>query len=278
MKIKVSSSFSGVIPTGSYENTRPSYSAEVEFEIKNTDEVNEIIDATQKELQAVCLRNFKLDEQRHLVERITKERADFRFYPAGDEQFVSVTSILNWDSDFFVTPEQLQQYASQGNLYDLQVRHYMNTGEWLPPEEIEGSWTDLVIVKKGDLNLTVNQWNFPAFLEKYPLENMEEGTPVYSYKHKFAGTPDIRKCIYKGKKTLADVKRTPDPLKHFKQTAAYIIAEEENGEEPYEQMLLIPANDKTKQGYSKPIITEEIGQYKEMFLKERESFKKRFGI
>jgi len=276
MKIKVSSGFSGVIPTGSYENARPSYAAEVELEIDEKDSAKHIAEI-QKQLQQVAYANFKEDEQRHIVERIEKERADMRFYPKGGKQYPSVTSVIGWDSDFFVSPEELQQYASQGNLYDLQVKHFIATGQWVHPKDIDGSWTDLVIVQKGNLQLTVNQWNFPAFIEKYPLEKMVVGTPVFSDKHFFAGTPDVP-CYYKDKKTMADVKRTPDPLKHFKQTAGYIIAAEESGEEPYEQMMLIPANDKTKQGYSKPIITTEIEQYKDMFLKDREAFKKRFGI
>ena len=281
MKVKISAGFTGVIATGSYENSRPSYSAEIEMEVPDMlpEEFVKFTDQRQKQLQEICYGNFKQDEQRQIVERINKERSDFRFYdcPVCKEKHPSVTSVIGWDTDFFMPPHELQQYASQGNLYDLQAKHFILTGEWPPVEKIEGSWADIVILKKGNLGLELNGWNFPAFLKKHPIEGMEIGKPLVSCKYKTGGTPDIRKGIYEGKKTLIDVKRTPDKAKHFKQTAAYVLLEEENGESSYEQMMLIPANDKTAQGFSKPVITTEIGQFKAMFLKDRERFRMRFG-
>ena len=276
IKMKVSAGFSGVIATGSYENARPNYSAELEFEMEDLlpEQVSEHIGKVQKQLQDVCYGNFKADEQKSIIERIELERKDFRWYG----EFPSATSIINWDADFFVSAEELQQYASQGNIIDAQAKHFIKTGSWEKPEKIEGTWSDIVIVKQGKLGLSLNGWDFPGFLKKYPLEKMEVGGPIISQKHRFGGTPDIRKCFFEGKKTLADVKRTPEKIKHFKQCAAYIIAEEENGAPPYEQMMLIPLNDKTEQGFSKPIVSAEINQYKEMFLRDRENFKKRFGV
>jgi len=276
LKLKISSGFSGVISTGSFENSRPSYTAEIECEVPDMlpEQTSEYVKKVQNQLQEVCYLNFKADEQKHIVERITKARNDFKFYGS----FPSVTSIINWDMDFFVNPDELVQYAAQGNLIDLQSKHFIETGVWEALEKIEGTWTDLVIVKQGSLGLSLSGWNFPAFLKKHPLEKMEIGKPVISKEHKFGGTPDIRVCYYEGKKTLADIKRTPDKLKHFTQISAYIMAEEENGESPYEQMMLIPLNDKTEQGFSKPMVSTEIAQYKSMFLKKREEFKKRFSL
>jgi len=273
MKIKVSAGFSGVIATGSYENARPSYSAEVEYEYDEENLAKEI-DKVQNLLQAICYNRFKKDEEAQIIERITKERADFRWY----EGYPSVTSIIGWDADYFQPPEELQQYASQGNIIHAQVNHFIKTGQWELAEKVEGTWADIVILKKGNLNLPLSGWDFPAFLKKYPLEKMEIGKPVICHKHKFGGTPDIRKCFYEGKQYLADVKRTPEKIKGFQQIAAYIMAEEENNEKPYEGMMLIPLNNKTEQGFSKPLISTEISQYKEMFLRSRENFKKRFGV
>ena len=205
-----------------------------------------------------------------------REQSGFRFY----DGFPSVSSVIGWDADFGgIPPQELSQYASQGNLYHMQVENYIKTGKWEDAEKIEGTYSDLVIVEKGSLGLPYNDWNFEAFLKKHPIEKMEVGRRVISKKHEFGGTSDIRVCYINDKKTLADVKRTPDKFKHFKQTAAYIIAEEEMGEAPFEQMALIPANaSKTEQGFSKPILTTEIAQYKAAFLKDREMFRKRFGV
>jgi len=270
MKVKLTAGFSGVISTGSYENARPSYLIEAETEISSPDEIEKRL----AELQEICQRRFQADEQHLIIERIERERSDLRFYNG----LPSVTSIINWDADFFVSPDELRQYAAQGNLYHAQVAHFIEKGEWVSAERVDGTWADLIVLKKGSLALTYDDWNFPAFLKKYPIEKLENGRTVKSDKHKFAGTSDVRVCYYDGKKTLADVKRTPDKLKHFKQCAAYILAEVEMGEPPYEQMMLIPANGKTEQGFSKPIISTEIAQFTQMFLKDREAFAKRFGI
>ncbi len=283
MKIKVSSGFTGVISTGNFQNARPSYNAEVEydFDIGRTEpatpeQIQEEIKKVQQDLQKICYANFKQDEQTQTIERINRERKDIRFY----DGFPSVTSIIGWDADFFVSPEDLAQYASQGNLTHAQVAHFIKTGKWVEPKEIEGTWADIVILKKGKLQLPLGGWGFQAFLKAYPLEKMVNGEVVRSTKHKFAGLPDVP-CMYKEKKTLADVKRTANKLKNFKQMSAYILADEENGASPYEQMMIIPLNSKTKQGFSKPIICEgrdKIKQYQNMFLRDRENFKKRFGV
>jgi len=270
MKIKLTSGFTGVISTGSYENTRPDFRAEIEYEAEDKSGIGDALD----ELQELCRDRFKAVEAKLIAERIQKEREDIRFYGS----YPSVTSIINWDADFFVSPVDLAQYAAQGNLIDAQAKHFILTGEWKHASEVEGTWGDIVVCKKGSLHLPVEGWDFPAFLEKHPLEDMKVGGPVISHEHKFGGTPDIRVCYYGGLKTLADIKRTPDKLKHFKQTAAYIMAEEEMGESPYEQMMLIPLNDKTQQGWSKPMVSTEIDQFKKAFLKDRETFKRRFGV
>lgn len=280
MKVKISAGFTGVIATGSYENARPSYITEIELDLPDDltpIQIIERIKEEQQKLQGICYDNFKKDEETQTIERINRERQDMRFY----DGYPSVTSIIGWDVDYFVSPEELVQYASQGNLIHAQVTHYITTQKWVEPKEIEGTWADIVILKRGKLQLPINGWDFPAFLKKYPLEKMENGKVVKSNKHKFAGTPDIRICYYDEKKTLADVKRTPDKIKNFKQISAYILAEEEMGEKPYEQMMIIPLNDKTGQGFSKPIVCEggdKIKQYQDMFLRDREHFKKRFGI
>lgn len=279
MKIKISAQSSAVLPTGPYQNQRPGFSAEAEFELDQevygNGKMAEFVADRQAVLYEVCNASLKKVEEQAVIERINRERADFRWYGS----FPSVTSIIGWDSDFFCSPEELREYAAHGNLLDAQVKFFIETGEWKPVKEIPDTWADLVIVKRGKLNLPIDAWDFPAFLQKYPIEKMEVGKPVVSKKHQFGGTPDIRVCYYEGKKYMADVKRTPDAVKHFKQCAAYIIAEEENGEKPYEGMMLIPANGaKTKQGFSKPVTTLEIAQYKKMFLDDREKFRKRFGV
>jgi hypothetical protein len=74
---------------------------------------------------------------------------------------------------------------------------------------------------------------------------------------------------------MCDVKRTVDKVKNFKQIAAYCKMK---GYEHIKQMMIVPLNNKTQQGFSKPVIETRIDNYFEMFLKDREAFTKRFGI
>jgi len=277
MKIKVSAEYSGVLPTGPYKNEKPGFSAEIEYDDLGsiTQSVrDEFVKNAQKSLFEVCYSNFKDVERKSNIERIQREREDLWI----DEEGPHVSSIIGWDDDYFLPPHELQQYASQGNLIDLQSKHFIEKHVWTPIDDLEAAYPDLVIIRRGNLRLPTDGWNFPAFLEKYPTEKMEIGKRLVSKEHRFVGTPDIRKCIYDGKKTLADIKRTAIKEKHFKQCAAYVMLEEENGEEPYEQLMLIPLSDKTRQGFSKPMITDKIAYYKKLFLDDRKNFRRRFGV
>lgn len=277
MKVKITASYSGVIATGSYENSRPGYAVEVEIELKEGEDVLQVIEREQQRLQAICYGNFRADETRQIVERVQKQRADMRWY----EGYPSVTSVINWDADFFMPPEELQQYSSQGNLIDAQAKEFVKTGKVVPVEKIQGTWTDIVIVKQGNLGLSLSGWDVAGFFKKFPITKMELGVPVISKKHQYGGTPDVRKCEWEGKKYLLDFKRTCDKVKNGMQCSAYIMAEEENGESPYDGFIIAILNDKTDQGFSKPwIVTgrEEISQYFGMFTDARVSFRKRFGV
>lgn len=273
--IKVSASFSGKIPTGNYANMSPGFFAEESFEIDNEDIefVDQVIRDRQKELQGICYASFEAEALKAKILKIQNDRKDFRWYLAANgKQYVSVTSIINYDTDFFIDDNELRQYAAQGNLIDAQVKHFIKTGNWVAVETLEGVGADIFILKTGSLGLPLEGWDFPGFLKKYPITDMEVGVPVYNEKHEYAGTPDII-CKYNGIKTMADVKRTPDKVKHFMQTAAYSKCSEGFG-----QLMLIPLNDKTDQGFSKPLLTTEIDRYFELFLYKRREFRKVYSI
>lgn len=281
MKIKISSSFSGVISRGSYENSRPGFSAEVEYDIEEGASVDVAVDSLQKRLQKICYDNFKACEEQAIIERINKERQDFRFYPDEYGKLIlpSVTSVIGFDADMFCTPEDLAQYAAQSNLCHAQVAHYIETGNWLEAKDVPGTWADLVIVTKGKLKLETNGWDFPAFLKKYPIKDAKNTRASINLEHRYGGTPDFEGIPdFEGAEkvpTLFDVKRTPDKIKNNKQLAAY---SKMKGYEHIKQICIVPLNNKTQQGFSKPMVETRIDQYFDMFLKDREAFKKRFGI
>ena len=287
MKIKVSSSYSGVIATGSYENSRPSFSAEVEEDLgsnlSSADEIN-FIKLRQIMLHEICYQQFKEVEQQMIVERINKERKDIRFRKAPNgKQYPSVTSILNYDADFNMPAHQLQQYASVGSITHSRIKEFISSSKWLEPKLIKECWGDIVIVTKGDLNLDVVEGNFPAFLEEYPIEEMKNGEAVFNIEHEYSGEYDFIGIPRGGKwaklgaepiLTLFDVKRTIDEEKNFCQESAYADCFIDKPR----QIITIPINGKTKQGYSTPLVTKKLDYYFTIFLNKRKEFRKRYGV
>lgn len=285
MLIKVASSYSGKIATGSYENASPFFSAEIEVGltdqvVKDGSSPEQVIDTMQKKLQEICYQNFKAAEHKAIIEKIQKERSDFRWYEAKDIGTIpSVTSIIGFDSDFGIPPGELQQYASQSQICHAQVTHYILTGEWVDPEKLGEIWADLFILKKGNLMLEAGGWDFPGFLQKYPITEMRNGVALINKEKKYGGTPDFYGMPNfngaKRVKSICDVKRTVDKVKAFMQMAAYAKCP---GNEDIEQMIIVPLNNKTEQGFSKPVVSCEIDKYNEMFLRKRADFEKVYGV
>lgn len=275
MKIKeISATFSGVIATGSYQNIKPSYSATAEL-LEGDDEK-----AAFNTLKDMLRNIFKEEEQQAIVERIQKEREDLRFLPspATGKLLPSVTSIINYDADFFVPPQELVQYAAQGNCIDARVKHFVQNKKWVLSKELKDLWTDIVILTKGSLKLPLDVGNFPAFLEKYPINkltvpdrffNDELG---YTGECDLIGVPAFKEALEVT--SVLDVKRTPDKIKNGMQLSAYCR------NYGLKQGIIIPLNDKTGQGYSKPIVYNEeaLKGYFEMFQRKQKAFKERYGV
>ena len=273
-KIKVSSGFSGVIPTGSYQNSRPNFNAEVEFEVDTKEEVSLAVETMQEELYMICREKFNCVAEQERIIKIKNDRKDFRFGKLSDgTEAPSVTSILNYDTDFLIPEDDLKQYASQGNIIHSQVAEYIKTGAWKLPKDIEGTTADLFILKSGSLQLSLDGWDFLAFLKKYPMENLKNGEIVTNDKERYVGLPDGY-ATYNGVPSIFDVKRTPEKTKNFMQMAAYAKASKEK----VEQMIIIPLNDKTEQGFSKPIVSTDVDKYYELFCYKRKEFRKIYGV
>uniref|UniRef100_A0A6M3IQY9 Uncharacterized protein n=1 Tax=viral metagenome TaxID=1070528 RepID=A0A6M3IQY9_9ZZZZ len=275
--IKMGGSISGVIATGSYQNLRPGFTWEETVDDSNM--TDEEIGNRIAEMYCKCFTMLKEAEQKAIVERIQRERKDLRFMisPAGNI-LPSVTSIINYDIDFFVSPEELSQYCSQGNIIDVKVKHYINTGEWVEGKTINDCWTDIVILTKGNLKLEIDAGDFPGFLKKYPISDMKVGERFYYDEEGYCGEPDfIGVPDFKEAEsipTIFDVKRTPSKVKNGMQLAAY--AKKHN----ITQGIIVPLNDKTGQGFSKPIVytKDELDGYYKIFKNKQKAFKQRYNI
>lgn len=279
MHVKVSAGFSGKIPTGSFQNSAPSFFAEIEFDSDLRGEALERdIDATQKRLHAIAYQNFHVVAEAAKVEKIKTDLKGFRFYPTAFGEYPSVTTIIDPDYKPFVGEDELAIATAEGNICHARAAHFIKTGQWVDPKALEGVAADLLLLKGRFLDV----WDFPAMLKKFPMTNLKNGRTIYNHKHRYAGTND-GECLYPlgGDKdaelvpTLFDFKRTVDKNKNFIQCAAYASCE---GMEHIKQLMLIQTNTDTQQGYSKPIITQAVDRYFECFLEKRKQFQSTYGV
>ena len=284
-KITISSSYSGVIPVAQYANARPGFSAQEEFEIEFSEksELNLIIEERQRELMAICLQNFTGEAEKAKIQKIKNDLKEFRFYKVDGEEYPSVTTVAGYDRDFFVGAEDLKIYAAQGNIIDAEIRNFVRTGEWKDSKDLLECTADRFILKSKAVSsgkmLALSGWNFRGFLEKYPIAGLVSiEKPVYSRKHRIAGTPDLL-GNYNGLKTLVSIKRTASETDNFIQEAGYSLCE---GLEDVGQFMVVEMKAEedggNQKGWSKPIITTDVPRYQELFLSKRSEFLKIYGV
>jgi hypothetical protein len=275
--VRVSAGFSGKIPTGSFQNSAPSFHAEIEFDTNDTGpDLLAEIDATQKQLHAMSYQNFKIVADAARIEKVKNDLRGFRFYKGLYGEYPSVTTVIDPDFKPWCSEEELKIATSEGNISHARAAHFIATGEWVEVKKLEGVASDLIVCKGRMLD----GWDFPAFLKKYPLTNMKNGRTLINDEHRYAGTND-GECLYPlgGEKvaavvpTIFDFKRTPSKDKNFTQMAAYAKCME-----GIQQMMIIPADPDNNQGFSKPILSTAIDKYFEVFIDKRKAFGEVYGI
>jgi len=266
MKIKeINVSLSGVIPVAAYENLRPSFSITVEPE--NGEDRDKIITELRQYLHTI----FDNEANRGKAELLDKQYTNIRFYDNG-KKYPSVTSILGWDKDWKITTDELQQYASRGNILEALVTQFLFTGKWIDPHQVPSLREDVAIVMGGSLGFNWDTCSYKLFMQKYGDKIKPEkvqGT-VYNDETLYAGTYDIL-GTFEGKRSIMDIKSGGFDMR---QLAAYAMCLE-----GIEQLVVLPVGPTDNQcGYKKPVICDTIqNEYRE-FLKARAKFRQRFGI
>lgn len=284
-KIKVESSFSGVLPTGAWANMRPGFSASMEYEadFKDQAEVNMAVELAQQELQGVCYSNFEAEAIKAKVMKVKEDLKSFRFHDIDGEQFPSVSTVSSYDKVFYVKEEDLPLYCAQGNVIDAEIRNFIRTGVWTDSKDLLECTADRFILKnritESGKHLSMEPCKFREFLAKFPIENLVSIENVRSSKkHRIAGTPDLI-GTYNGLKTLVSIKRTKSEIDNFIQEAGYSLCD---GMEDIQQFMVIEMKVEedggNKQGFSKPTITQDVARYQELFLRKRQEVLKIYGV
>jgi hypothetical protein len=279
MKIKeVTYAKSGVIAKAAYENLRPSYSFTAELD--KEDNVEDVL----KHLKGIVDNQFELDEYTAKVSLVEKQFANMRLYPVNGFKYPSITSVLGWDKDWYISEGELSQYGAIGTIihkvFEDAIINYQKTGEliWKEPEEFPELQKEISMVRGGSLQLDWNDYSYKTFGNEYipklgKICAMEE--TVANDEIKTAGTLDIL-APFGDKLSIIDLK---SGAYDFRQLAFYGNTWSVLNGKDVEQMVIFPlGKTDNKSGYKKPIINTDIaGEWKEM-LKARETFKKRFGI
>lgn len=291
--IEISASFTGKISTGQFENESPFFAVkEVIEEEPGVD--TPITDAEVKErqqlLQELCYAQFKRHADQAYAERIAKKYTEIRFYDGKDGlKYPSVTSIINMDAQFFVSPDELAQCAARGTVIHKQVEIFLGTGEWKAPKDIAEVSPCYLTVIKGSLGLDMEDVDFRGFYADYPFKVLSLESVLLNHEYRYAGRRDI-KCIIESANpgkwakiegikfdvpTILDIKTgtSLDKTKGLTQQAAYAKCDED-----VEQIGLIHLNKEVKQGFSAPVVTTNIDRYFALFMKTRNDFKTRYAI
>lgn len=286
--IEIVSSFTGKISVGQYENESPFFSLKETVEYENGEFTDEMMQARQKQLQDYCYQQFQKQAERAKFDRIKKEYQNIRFYEEDGKLYPSVTSITNWDADFRVPPDELQQYSARGTIIHKQVEIFLKTGEWKTPKQIPEIYPELVTLSQGSLSLSLDGYDFSQFYKDYPFKVLAQEERVINREEVYAGRLDIRGIIEssnRGKwdkvegllydvETVFDIKTgTIDKTKHMMQQTAYAHCNDS-----IKQMVLIPLTSENKCGYAKPVVEIDKDKYWHLFKRERDNFKKRYGV
>ena len=277
--ITITVSRGGVFSTGAYENEK----FYVSYSITRKDMTRlmdlDTMDAWCKKISERLEKQIDYQEKISHQKYIQKLYKDIRFRTNKDGvQFPSVTSIINAVNpiDWKVTEGHLRGLSARGDIGDIVLQHYIKTKEWKEPKSIPEAFKHLGIMKKEKVEM---QGDLPAFVEKFKVKFTGGHREVFNEEHRYAGEPDAFGTISDDTMTtLFDLKwflpSGDSAVRVMKQLAAYAKCDGVN----VDQIGVIPINGTNKCGYSKPIITDKIDLYFDMFLDDRKEFKETFGI
>ena len=275
--IEIETSFGGVISEAPYENIKPGYRDRIVIDLTDKDNENEIRTMYRNMLQEEQIKSFQLLKNRMKAELIESQFSKIRFREKDGIKYPSVTSIIGWSKDFFISDIDLKQYGARGTIVHYMVQKFAETGTWLTLKEVaeSGLREEAAIMFRGGLKLKIEDCSHETFFEQFgkdfEFEHFE--VSVFNEKYLYCGRLDaIGK--YKGVRSIIDFKT--GKAFDMKQLAAYSMGDSIEG---IEQLVICPIGPTdNKSGVMKPVTTLNISGAFDEFLKDRSEFRKQFGI
>lgn len=278
--IEITVSVSGKIPRRSYENFSPMLSIK-EFLLANTNDTDRLKRQKALQLQLEGLFNQTRDSIKLEELQETFKNLRFTLNPADGKKYPHVTDILYWSSEFYISADELTQYGARGSAVHSMIDHWIATKEW-SDKVIRKS--DIILLKHGSLRLfdTLDSINFMGFMEKFGADFEFGGGEKQGFNkdHFYCGTYD-REGLYQKRPAIVDWKCRAAKDDDFKQMAMYLHLDDPKMQFVRENkgvMVIVPLNSDNKSGYGKPAVSDEIEKYFNLALRERDDYKKKFGI
>lgn len=274
-KVELCGSMEALVSTGPFENQTVFQSFKECFEGEFTDQ--ELIEKQKYLFKTFCSDPIEFQEKELSIKAIQKEFKHLRILkcPKCGASHPSITTVRDFDSKgFYCSDTDLEIAIALGCIQDLRCRHFVSTGKWLEAKEIDSCKPHLVTLR--GTGAEANAFNFEAFLKKYPLKDMKNGERFFNCEMEITAEPDLLATPIgdwaENVPSVLDYKRNVDKLSAFTQMS--VIAKHFG----LTQMIAIPVNGETAQGFSKPVISKDIDGYFEVFQDKRRKFRKRYGI
>jgi len=270
MKIKeITASKTGVIPTASFANLKPFFSAMAELNEKDDP------DECFAKLQDILDARFALEENKALVNLIEKQFQNVGFHKNEEDglDYPRTSSIMSWDSEWKIPKYELSQYGARGTIVHKLVHLYVTEGKWFNPIEIAELDDEVNILLSGNLKLSWEDCSHKKFMEKFrddigEVEAMEK--IVFNKELFYSATPDLV-APFKGLKSIIDYKTG---VYDFAQLASYAGCVE-----GIKQLVIFPIGKcDNVSGYKKPIIKSDWKADWDRFVERRRKFRENFGI
>lgn len=274
--VDITVSATGKIPRRLFENFSPFFSIKEIYHEPLTDEERV---ARQNDIYKQVAKLFNQIREEVRVEELQEQFKNLRFTinPENGKKYPHVTDILYWDAEFYINPDELTQYGCRGSAVHAMIANWIKTKEW-DPKVINKR--DLILLKTGSLRLfdTLEDISFLGFMEKHGKDiEFEDGEfRAFNDEHFFCGQPDMV-GKYQGIPAIFDWKCREAKNDDFKQMAAYLMLKH-----PLlagrKRMVTVPLNPDNKSGYGRPVVSDEIEKYQNLFLRDRHDYKDKFGI
>lgn len=275
--VDITVSVTGKIPRRNFENFSPYFSVKEIYKDYISDADRAI---RHKEIYRQIQNYFNEVRESIKLEELQEQFKNLRFTlnPITGKKYPHVTDILYWDAEFYINPEELNQYGARGSAIHAMIDAWIQTNIW--GQNVINK-RDIILLKQGSLRLydTLESINFLGFMEKHGKDIVfgEGEFRGFNDEYFYCGQPD-RVGSYEGVPAIFDFKcREAKPVDDFKQMSMYLKLEDPRLK-GIGRMVIIPLNPDNKSGFGKPVVSDEPEKFFNLALRDRADYRDKFGI